>query len=226
MKTTQILGDRERALLALYRAPVVLKKPHKDLLKTIWSFAQGLDGFHVRCFSCGKVFDFPGSTVHHCDGNVRHNEFENLDPACWDCNRREGWLVRKRQVAERRERKKEADAQIQTATQQLLPFADEQQARSHALRTKFNRVLYDPSDGLAKDEGYHASIKGLAKIMVHKVGVVRGKLGTSQTFEKYLKDDLAGLIWKSPDEDDLDVIERTSRPFPFPQKQRSGVLGH
>lgn len=108
--TTQTSPEREiqfKAIMANYRPPITLRTPHKKLLKTAWSIRQGYDGTKLECFFCHKLEDFGGITVHHQDNNEEHNDPDNLSPACWDCNRKEGNIVRLRKKAEVRERERE-----------------------------------------------------------------------------------------------------------------------
>jgi hypothetical protein len=207
--------EQFQAMMAFYHPPTWLKKSHKDFLKTAWSIREGYDGSKLSCLFCGKVKELREITVHHKDGIETHNDPANLGPACKPCNETEGWAVRKRRQAEDREKTAQTQAALQ-AGKPLLPYTSEESARSFGLRTKFNRWAYDPATGMAKDVGGTWHIKGLANQAVHGVGIVRGKLGDSSTFEKYIKADLAGGIWNIPDNDDPEKIERTSKPFPFP----------
>jgi hypothetical protein len=211
---SQTPDEREQALVLLYRPPSLLKKAHKDLLKTIWSFKQRHDGTEAECFVCHRVLKLGDLTVHHRDGDIRHNDLGNLRPACWECNRLEGWLVRRREAA-----KKEREARLQPSNiaDQPLRYNAEEGARSHAMRTRFNRWAYDPCTGLCRELGSRWDIKALAKKAVHGIGLVRDKLGDQQTYRRYLEADLAGGIWDCPDPDDPELIERSSKPFPFPE---------
>ena len=95
------------SLTANYRPPVHLRKNHKDYLKTAWSILAGYDGKELPCDFCNKVKEFAEITIHHKDGNEQHNTIENVCPACWECNDKEKWIVRRRKKAEVSERERD-----------------------------------------------------------------------------------------------------------------------
>lgn len=92
--------SQREILLSMYRPLAYLRPEQKKLLKTVWSLDQGLDGTRLGCEYCKVVMDFSQITVHHRDGEESHNELPNLAPACWEDNRKEGWMVRRRKAAQ------------------------------------------------------------------------------------------------------------------------------
>lgn len=102
----QNLSQRE-ILLSMYRPLTYLRPEQKKLLKTVWSLEQGLDGMRLKCDFCKNVMDFSQITIHHKDGDESHNELPNLAPACWEDNRKEGWMVRRRKAAQASKSEKE-----------------------------------------------------------------------------------------------------------------------
>lgn len=107
---THTKSEREgiyESLIDNYRPPINLRKNHKDYLKTAWSVRAGYDGKKLPCDYCHKVKEFAEITIHHKDGNEQHNTIENVCPACWECNDKEKWIVRRRKKAEADERERE-----------------------------------------------------------------------------------------------------------------------
>ena len=203
---------RYLALMALYRPPTLLKAPHKRLLKTAWSFRQGYDGSKLACLMCPKVLDFAGITVHHKDRVEAHSDPDNLSPACWECNRREGVLVRRRQKAQVASREREILTHLPASAH---PGESESLQRHKKERLAWNLWLYHPKTGFP--EGSLVSKRGIPLQAVNVVGY-----GSSKTYWFYLEEDIAAGFWEVRETTEGDKVERTSKPFP---PERMGMKG-
>lgn len=108
------LRPAAQLILRAYRPPSELRPEHKDLLKTVWSVDQGFDGERARCVFCKVVKILRDMTVHHDDGVRSHNDFDNLSPACYPCNKDESLKVMRRQRAEVRSRERKSERRVTT----------------------------------------------------------------------------------------------------------------
>lgn len=194
-----------RAVMALYHPPVRLKKNHKDLLKTAWSIKQGYDGSKLECLVCGVLRSLAEITVHHKDNAEEHNDPDNLEPACWECNRTEGVLVRRRLKAQVATRERELNAQAPVLA---YPGESESLQRHKQQRLAFNIWLYHPKTGIP--QGGLLSKRGTAMQAVDVVS-----MGSWKTYWSYVEEDIAGGYWERKDTPEGEMIERTAKPFPL-----------
>lgn len=206
--TRQTTPEREaqfQSLMALYRPPTRLKTPHKRLLKTAWSIRQGYDGSKLECLMCRRLGSFAEITVHHADNVEEHNDPDNLSPACWECNRKEGVLVRRRQKAQVAALEREARAQ---AVAEEHPAESESLQRHKRERLAWNLKLYHPKTGFP--QGSLVSKRGLPLQAPDWVG-----FGSSKTYWFYLEEDIASGYWEIRETKEGDMVERTAKPFPL-----------
>jgi hypothetical protein len=191
--------------MVLYRPPTLLRKHHKDLLKTAWSIRQGYDGSKLECLMCRKLFDLSSITVHHRDNVEAHNDPDNLSPACWKCNKTESDMVRRRVKAEVATRERELLAQVSTSPQ---PGESESLQRHKKERLAWNLWLYHPKTGFP--EGAVLSKRGLPLQAPDKIGY-----GSSKTYWFYMEEDIASGYWLIQETTEGDKVERTAKPFPL-----------
>jgi HNH endonuclease len=191
--------------MALYRPPSRLKAPHKRLLKTAWSIRQGYDGSKLECFMCSKLGAFAEITVHHGDNIESHNDPDNLSPACWECNRKEGLLVRRRQKAEVASREREILAHMPERPQ---PGESDSLQRHKKERLAWNLWLYHPKTGFP--QGSLVSRRGLPLQAPDQIGY-----GSSKTYWFYLEEDTASGYWEVRDTTEGEKVERTAKQFPL-----------
>ena len=214
--TTQNNSEREtlyQSLIANYRPPVTLRTSHKKQLKTAWSIRQGHDGSKCECFFCKNLKIFSDLTIHHRDGNEDHNDAENLTPACYECNRKEGWVVRLRKKAEVVERERELTAPTES---QPLEWSSEEGRRHDKMRYRWNNWIYHTNKGLGRNMGQRFNKESLPLLAVDILA-----LGSSKTYAHYLKEDIAAGYWMEFEEDGVTKIERSGKTFP---PERMGIV--
>ena len=176
-------------LLKLYQPPSILKTNHKKLIKTVLSLKHGYDGSKDICFSCKRLLESKDLQVHHKDGNISHNDIDNLDDACADCNYKEGWLVRRRKVAEREQ---ERVPSAQPSSTQTIPISDtpassRELEKAEDMRPAWNAWVNDMERGPFAGEGAKIRAKDLSRMAVHALGG-----GSSITYRRYIDEDEFG----------------------------------
>lgn len=160
--------------------------------------------------------------IDHIDNNPNNWDPKNLRLLCHPCNISERNRIagqRSMQPVSVKTERASTSATAFAPNKPLPPsWASREGDRGEKQRQKFNVWLYDQHTGLAYEEGVRFSPKGLAKAAVHGVGLIDGKLGSSVTYDRYVEDDFAGGLWRICPDDPL-MIERTGKPFPFPENR-------
>ena len=198
------------SVMGLYNPPARLRKKDKDLLKRVWSIQQGYLGSQLKCPGCNTLGSLGQISIHHKDGILSHNDPDNLEPACFECNRNEGAIVRRRVKAQVTQSEREQSRGPPSLPHVFIPNESESLQRHKKQRMGFNLWLYHPKNGLA-GQGALFSRRGIAMKAVDVVG-----MGSWKTYASYVDEDVVGGYWEQgPEGDVADILERTGKPFPL-----------
>ena len=186
--------------------PQRLKKPHKDHFKIIRSLEQGYDGSEAICIFCKRRMSIGELQVHHPTYIINQNELQQLRVACITCNDADNKkhlatvLGRNRLTDPRQgERALGGVAVVVGGLGSLddemnsVPFSSREGMKHAIMRPRYDRWVRDLVNGpFAQQHSWNP--RKLAEAAPYGCGESGKALGSSKTYYKYVREDMAGGI--------------------------------
>nr|WP_294808349.1 hypothetical protein [uncultured Nitrososphaera sp.] len=197
-----------QVLRARYVAPQRLRKHHKDLIKMIKSLEQGYDGTIAVCFFCKRLMEVTKMQLHHTTYNVFDNRLEVLELCDQECNNNDH--ARKRLANSSPSsltlRESENQTPAQAGTQRDESNGAPELVKHNTMRGRFDRWIRDPVNGaFASRVSWPRDL--LAETAPYSCSLKLGEaLGSSKTYLKFIKEDIAGSILLSDNRDGVEFV--------------------